>query len=179
MSHARHRLLDQDCTYIWQHLEEKIALPDLLGHLGVSESCLAWAFWDLLGTSPGKYIQFTKVKYAEQLLKIRELNVQEVADRLGFSSTFYLTASSGSIMGYPLPAIFANGTEGMPYRRSLEGKPYVLSGIRYGLQPLHAGIMPSKHIWGSVMGIDFSSEKWARIKESHARWWAGTLDRPL
>ena len=28
------------------------------------------------------------------------------------------------------------------------------------------------------MAIDFSQERWARVRDTFARWWAGTLERP-
>ena len=29
------------------------------------------------------------------------------------------------------------------------------------------------------MTIDFSAERWQRLKETYARWWAGDLERPI
>ena len=28
------------------------------------------------------------------------------------------------------------------------------------------------------MAIHFSQERWARVRDTFARWWAGTLERP-
>lgn len=29
------------------------------------------------------------------------------------------------------------------------------------------------------MGIEFDSTRWARVKDTYRRWWAGDLERPL
>ena len=29
------------------------------------------------------------------------------------------------------------------------------------------------------MAIDFTPERWAQVKETYRKWWAGELDRPI
>ena len=85
-------VLDRAFEYIRQHIGERFFIPDLCRHLAVSESFLDKVFKEILNTSPGKYIQFMKIKHAEQLLKVQGLSVLEVSNRLGFSSPFYFSS---------------------------------------------------------------------------------------
>jgi AraC-like DNA-binding protein len=87
------------CDYIEMHLEEKIRAQDLARLVGYTEYYITRKFKEETGNSISDYIKFAKIERSKVLLTSTELNVQEIADRLGFSSRSYFSRVFNEIVG--------------------------------------------------------------------------------
>jgi AraC-like DNA-binding protein len=76
--------------YIQVHITEKISIAALAAQVGYSENHLSRKFRQETGQSVTDYINAEKVECAKRLLIMScELNVQDVAERLGFGTQSY------------------------------------------------------------------------------------------
>ena len=74
------------CDYISIHLTESIPLRDLAARAGYSEYYFSDKFRRETGQSVSEYISCRKLDHALTLLRDTNLSVQEIADRLSYSS---------------------------------------------------------------------------------------------
>ncbi|WP_176706156.1 AraC family transcriptional regulator [Paenibacillus hemerocallicola] len=74
--------------YIEEHLDEKIKVSQLAGLLFVSTSHFYKEFQDSFDLSPMQYIQSQRFKKAQYLLSTSDLTVREIANLVGYDSTF-------------------------------------------------------------------------------------------
>lgn len=75
-------------------------LSDYLARtLGKDYSTLSKLFSEATGTTVEKYVIAQKIERAKELLTYGELTLNEIADRLGYSSTAYLSAQFKSVTG--------------------------------------------------------------------------------
>ena len=78
----------------------KTNLSDYLAHaLGKDYGTLSKLFSEATGTTVEKYVIAQKIERAKELLTYGELTLNEIADRLGYSSTAYLSAQFKSVTG--------------------------------------------------------------------------------
>ena len=90
----------QKCVdYIELHLEERIRAADLARMAGYDEYYLTRLFKKETGLAVSDYVKFAKVERAKVLLKSTRLSVQEIADKLAFSSRSYFIHSFRSVTG--------------------------------------------------------------------------------
>jgi AraC-like DNA-binding protein len=80
------RLLQADPAHPW-------TLPTLAARTGVSRANLARRFTALVGQPPMTYLRKTRLALAADLLSEREATLTAVADRVGFSNAFALSAA--------------------------------------------------------------------------------------
>lgn len=73
--------------YIDLHAGEGITLQQLAAQAGYTEYYLTRKFKQELGVSISQYIQQARLREAKQLLQATNLSVQEIAERLGYSSS--------------------------------------------------------------------------------------------
>lgn len=87
----RNYLVDHCCTYITEHIHERIVLQDIADVFGVSPNYLSQLFKKHMSTGLNEYITTRKVNESKRLLKETNLKVYEISDRLGFESAFYFS----------------------------------------------------------------------------------------
>lgn len=80
------QLVEQAAEYMQRHSDCRMA--EVARHCGVSESTLYAAF-QREGTTPNKVRQELLVRDAIHLLTTSDASIQDISDRLGFSSTSY------------------------------------------------------------------------------------------
>lgn len=84
------KFLDNAQQVILQNIsEESFSINELGEALNLSRSQLFRKFKTICDINPGEFIRNERLKYAMQLLKTGEHNVNEIADRSGFSSASY------------------------------------------------------------------------------------------
>ena len=84
------KFLDNAQKVILQNIsEESFSINELGEALNLSRSQLFRKFKTICDINPGELIRNERLKYAMQLLKTGEHNVNEIADRSGFSSASY------------------------------------------------------------------------------------------
>jgi AraC-like DNA-binding protein len=88
-------------SYITAHYPEKITLKKMADMLGLNCHYLGTLFKSEVGYTFNQYLARTRIKYAENMLKNGEFTVQEAADVVGFSDSFYFYKKFKSIMGFP------------------------------------------------------------------------------
>lgn len=90
----------QKCIdYIELHLEERIRAADLARQTGYDEYYLTHRFKKETGYAVSDYVRFAKIERAKVLLSSSALSVQEIADKLGFSSRSYFIRSFRGVTG--------------------------------------------------------------------------------
>lgn len=94
-SHAVQKCID----YIEQHMEEKIHATDLAKRVGYHEYYLTRLFKQETGLSVANYVKFAKVERAKILLDSTELSVQQIADKLGFTTRSYFIQCFRTVTG--------------------------------------------------------------------------------
>lgn len=85
-----HNPLAEVLNYIEQHLEEKLALPDLadMGYMSVPSFCKK--FKDQTGMTVTQYLNEKRIERAKVLLKQQKYTLWEIAEMTGFSNANYL-----------------------------------------------------------------------------------------
>jgi AraC-like DNA-binding protein len=76
--------------YLRMSPETDVDLPQLSKHLGMSYSTFRRSFTRHFGTSPDRFHQQARVARAKQFLIETDLPLKSIAERLGYSSEFYL-----------------------------------------------------------------------------------------
>lgn len=77
------------------------ALPALARSLGVAYSSFRREFARRTGLSPQQYLMRTRLQRAQRLLGGTDQTIKQIADRLGFSSAFHLSAAFSAHFGLP------------------------------------------------------------------------------
>lgn len=86
-----HRFFEPVMNYIHEQVSAETQIGELAEILGCSEDLFSRKFHALFGLSPKKYLQKELFARAALLLADREMNIKEIATKLGFSSEFYFS----------------------------------------------------------------------------------------
>ena len=106
VSTLTHSQLDIDLiSNITDLIEQNISDPELTANflcseLGMSSSKLYRKIKQLTDLSPNEFIRTVRLKKAAQLLKMRNYNVSEVADKVGFNDPLYFSRCFKKQFGY-------------------------------------------------------------------------------
>lgn len=92
--------ISQCRDYIEMHLEEKIRAKDLAELVGYTEYYLTHRFNEETGLSVSEYVKNAKITRARTLLKNTELSIQEISEKLCFSSRNYFSRVFSEITGF-------------------------------------------------------------------------------
>ena len=90
-------LLEEPLTDELHHRIEKALAP--LGQLHRDYSFLSKLFSETTGTTIEKYFIAQKIERAKELIVYGELSLNEIADKLGYSSVAYLSSQFKSVTG--------------------------------------------------------------------------------
>ncbi len=74
-----------------EKLHEPFSLPALARDCGLSVSRFAHLFQAQMGTSPQKYHEQMRLRWARQLLRSSSLPISEIAANLGYANAFYFS----------------------------------------------------------------------------------------
>lgn len=72
--------------WIINNLHKKIELQTLAKSLGVSQRTMTRRFKEVLGITPQAYVQSTRIKTAQLLLRESNLPISEIIEQVGYSS---------------------------------------------------------------------------------------------
>jgi len=72
--------------YVESHINDRIAVEDACGLANMSYYYFVKFFKKMMGLSFTEYVNFRKIKRAEQLLLTRDLSVSEVGDQIGMAN---------------------------------------------------------------------------------------------
>ncbi len=109
-------LLDDVCTFIDTHLEEKLSLQVLARIAGLSPSYFGQMFRAALGLSPINYVIDRRVLRAREMLGRGGVTVAEVAHAVGFSDQHQMNRHFRRLLHTP-PSAYRPGNPAEKYAR--------------------------------------------------------------
>ncbi len=86
--------------YINEHINENITLDGIAKELNASKKALNPAFKKEYGTTITKFIRYSKINIAKELLITSNLSLLEISTMLSFSTTSYFVKTFKEITGY-------------------------------------------------------------------------------
>ncbi|TYC46556.1 helix-turn-helix domain-containing protein [Leuconostoc litchii] len=86
--------------YIKEHIHENITLDGIAKELNASKKALNPAFKKEYGTTITKFIRYSKIDIAKELLITSNLSLLEISTLLSFSTTSYFVKTFKEITGY-------------------------------------------------------------------------------
>jgi AraC family transcriptional regulator of arabinose operon len=86
-----HPRIQQSVNYLSRNLRERQLLGNLAVRFGFSRSRFAALFHRQVGQPPLQYLESQRLAQARQLLVYTNQTLAQIADRVGFSSPFYLS----------------------------------------------------------------------------------------
>ncbi len=92
-------IVEQSLEYIRNNIEKPLHIKDICEHLFISESCFFKSFHNVLNMSPHSLILIYKMKAAEYYMKSTDFCINQISQRLGFSSPFYFSTVFKRIYG--------------------------------------------------------------------------------
>lgn len=87
----RHPRIQQAVDYLTRNLAERQLLETVARRFGFSRSRFAMLFREQIGQPPGQYLEAQRLAQARLLLSYTNQTLARIADRVGFSSPFYLS----------------------------------------------------------------------------------------
>ncbi len=87
------------CDYIHQHLEDDLSLNTLSRQVGYSQYYLSRKFAKETGTNLTDYIRSSRIDFSKHLLIVTNDTIQQIADRLRFSSRSHFTSVFRQLTG--------------------------------------------------------------------------------
>ena len=86
---AKHKKVGEVAEYIMDHYEESQSLDSLAKQFYVSKCYLSRIFKEVTGFTINEYVNFNRVKRAQELLGSSEYSVTDIAGMLGYDSITY------------------------------------------------------------------------------------------
>ena len=98
-SHWENEIVDRAMQLISKNLHRKLSLEELADLVHISVPYLYKLFQVHLGTSPGKYIAKIRIEECKILLREGQLNMNQIATQMGFSSQQQFSRQFSAICG--------------------------------------------------------------------------------
>lgn len=86
--------------YFREHVHERLSVPRMALHLGVSKRKLEYEFKSIFGSSPAHSFLACKMNLAAEWIE-KGARIREVSSKLGFSDPLYFSTAFKRIKGYP------------------------------------------------------------------------------
>ena len=83
--------IKQAKDYIHAHLNEKLSLEEIAATIGMSQYHFCRVFKETTGLTAWQYVIKKRIELAKRLLKIPQLSIVEISDRLGYSTPAQFT----------------------------------------------------------------------------------------
>jgi AraC-like DNA-binding protein len=84
-------LADRVLTHMDENISEVDSVKSVCRKFSISRTYLNNIFMNTIGVSPGKMIQYIKLKKAEHILLTTDKSIEEISDMLGYSSAGYFS----------------------------------------------------------------------------------------
>lgn len=108
------RFLDQLNTYLQENMcDPDTSVESISEHLGISRVQLYKKLISLKGITPSEYLRSMRIRYAEELMRQGNLNVSEIAYKVGFNNPRYFSKYFQD----------AYGVTPSQYRKQMNGEP--------------------------------------------------------
>ncbi len=114
LSVSDQRFLDQLNTYLQENMcDPDTSVESISEHLAISRVQLYKKLISLKGITPSEYLRAMRIRYAEELMRQGDLNVSEIAYKVGFNNPRYFSKYFQE----------AYGVTPSQYRKRLNGEP--------------------------------------------------------
>ena len=107
-SQQHYQKVAQAIAYIQQNFQQQPQLDEVAAHIHLSPAHFQRLFTEWVGTSPKKFLQYTSIEYAKQILKQQQGSIFDATFATGLSSTSRLHDLFLQIEGMT-PAEYKNG----------------------------------------------------------------------
>jgi AraC-like DNA-binding protein len=87
--------------YIEEHISKEITIRELARTVNLQENYFTNQFTKHFRTSPVRYVNLQKIKYAQNLMCKGSLSLKEIAQKTGFSNEFYFSRVFRKTIGMP------------------------------------------------------------------------------
>jgi two-component system response regulator YesN len=87
----KNRIVSNVKKYISEHIHEKLPLEKVAAAFGISPNYLSQLFGKYSDLGFSEYVNACKIRESKELLATDNYKVYEVADMLGFESSFYFS----------------------------------------------------------------------------------------
>lgn len=111
-SQQHYQKVAQAIAYIQQNFQQQPQLGEVAAHIHLSPAHFQRLFTEWVGTSPKKFLQYTSIEYAKQILKQQQGSIFDATFATGLSSTSRLHDLFLQIEGMT-PAEYKNGGEAL------------------------------------------------------------------
>ena len=111
-SQQHYQKVAQAIAYIQQNFQQQPQLEEVAAHIHLSPAHFQRLFTEWVGTSPKKFLQYTSIEYAKQILKQQQGSIFDATFATGLSSTSRLHDLFLQIEGMT-PAEYKNGGEAL------------------------------------------------------------------
>ena len=92
-------ILWQTTEYIDKHLGEDLSIEQITKRLNVCRSVIYKNFMVRFGCTPGEYIKQKRIEKAKEYLLDSALSVEEISQKVGFSSGAYFSSVFKNLVG--------------------------------------------------------------------------------
>ena len=114
LSASDQRFLDQLNTYLQENMcDPDTSVESISEHLGISRVQLYKKLISIKGITPSEYLRSMRIRYAEELMRQGDLNVSEIAYKVGFNNPRYFSKYFQD----------AYGVTPSQYRKRMNGEP--------------------------------------------------------
>ena len=114
LSASDQRFLDQLNTYLQENMcDPDTSVESISEHLGISRVQLYKKLISIKGITPSEYLRSIRIRYAEELMRQGDLNVSEIAYKVGFNNPRYFSKYFQD----------AYGVTPSQYRKRMNGEP--------------------------------------------------------
>jgi len=86
-------------AFLRSHYQRPVGLPDLSAHVGLTESYISTLFRKEMGETVVVFLNRIRVEQAIRLLTETRYSLEEIADRVGFSNSFYFSRVFKTLAG--------------------------------------------------------------------------------
>lgn len=91
LNYGEERYVELCKRFVAAHIEEKISVPEIAKHVGLSVGYLSGVFKRVTGQTIIDYVNASKLSLAEELVVSKGLSVKKASDACGFSDANYLS----------------------------------------------------------------------------------------
>lgn len=99
VSEHRAALAKNICSYLTEHIEQRIAIADLAAQFGVSSACIRNSFSGVYGMSIHGYMRAQRMRAAAKLLRRTDRTVLDIAGQFGYDNASKFAAAFRAVMG--------------------------------------------------------------------------------
>lgn len=92
--------INEIAMYISEHYTDNISLDNIAKHFFISKSYLSRRFKEVTGFAVNEYINLKRIKYSQELLADKTLNITAVSEKTGYNSITYFEKTFKRCTGF-------------------------------------------------------------------------------